>query len=150
MIVFICIHTFPCYCAEQVGCLLRTRLLMKTVVHSSRHKITQQGGQCTYNVASRRVRATIVCSGKTICITYSGCVFVALGTHHGMPLRSLYGRTIFSTYLINSKLFFSKNKTKYWTKSVCFDFLYNFCPKHHSANNWARNGKKKCICLYTK
>jgi hypothetical protein len=27
---------------------------------------------------------------------------------------------------------FSKKKNSYWTKTVCFDFLYNFCLKHFS------------------
>jgi hypothetical protein len=32
--------------------------------------------------------------------------------------------------LINGTIF--EKKKSYWTQNVCFDFLYNFCPKHFS------------------
>jgi hypothetical protein len=48
----------------------------------------KQYGQCTYNVLLMRIRATI-CSGKTIMITYSVCLFVALGIQHATRLRSI-------------------------------------------------------------
>jgi len=42
-----------------------------------------------YNVILRRVRATIVCSGKTIRITYCECVFVALVIQHEMHMHRI-------------------------------------------------------------
>ena len=55
------------------------------------------------------------CSGRAISITYSECVFVALGFHHAMRMRyivicGLPSCTIFfSHYLINGKIFEKKN-----------------------------------------
>jgi hypothetical protein len=40
-----------------------------------------------YKVTVRRVRATIVAFGKTISITYSESMFVALGIQHAMCMR---------------------------------------------------------------
>ena len=48
----------------------------------------QKYGQCTYNVTLRLVRATIVVVGKQ-CVTYSECVFVALGVRHAMRMRRI-------------------------------------------------------------
>jgi hypothetical protein len=39
------------------------------------------------NVTLRRVRTTIFYCGKAISITYSECVFVALGIHHAKRMR---------------------------------------------------------------
>ena len=45
-------------------------------------------------------------------------------------IASLPDSTIFFPhYLINRTFFEKKN---YWTWNACFDFLYNFCPKHFS------------------
>jgi hypothetical protein len=35
---------------------------------------------------------------------------------------------IFPHYLTNGTIF--EKKKSYWTQNVCFEFLYNFCPKH--------------------
>jgi len=39
-----------------------------------------------YNVTLRIVRVTIFCSGKSIRITYSECVFVDLGVQYAMRM----------------------------------------------------------------
>jgi len=77
---------------------------------------SRQDRQCKYNVALRRVNATIVagnhcCSGKAIRITCSEGVSVALGTQHVMRMPhivicGLPGCTkFFPNYLINGKIF---------------------------------------------
>ena len=78
------------------------------------------------------------CSGKAINITYCVCVCVCSHSYpscdaHGpyYQLGPLRFYNIFANYLINGKIFWrggggvTKNK-------MCFDFLYNFCPKHFS------------------
>jgi hypothetical protein len=62
-------------------------------------------------------------------------VFVALGNQHvmrmlpvvacGLPLSN----NIFPHFLTNGTIF---EKKLYCLQKVCFDFLYNVCPKHFS------------------
>jgi hypothetical protein len=47
----------------------------------------EQYRQCTYNVTLRRVRATTVT--KEISITYSECVFLALGIQRALGMRCI-------------------------------------------------------------
>jgi hypothetical protein len=49
--------------------------------------IIQQDKQRTYNATLRRVSARAVAAEKAISITYSACVFVALGIQHAMRMR---------------------------------------------------------------
>jgi hypothetical protein len=63
-------------------------------------------------------------------ITYSECLFIALGIQHAMRMRhiiicGLSGSYIFPKYLINRTIF-----EKILLSIKCFDFLYNFCFKH--------------------
>jgi hypothetical protein len=67
-------------------------------------------------VRSRNYR----CGGKAISITYSECVFVALGIRCGKPVR-LYN--IFPTLSHKRQDF---RKQNYLTQNICFNFLYNF------------------------
>jgi hypothetical protein len=50
---------------------------------------TAQGRQCTYSLTLRSVRATIVIVEKALSVTYSDCVFVALGIRHAMRERHI-------------------------------------------------------------
>jgi len=44
---------------------------------------------CTYKVTLRCVRTTIFAVDKTVSITYSECVFVALDMQHAMRMRQI-------------------------------------------------------------
>jgi hypothetical protein len=95
----------------------------------------KQNTQYTYNVTLRRVRVTIVVVEKqwvlhnpSVCIcslSYSGCNAHAPYCHlWSAPLYNI------STHCrINGRIF---GKKSYWAKNMCFDFVYNFWPKHSS------------------
>jgi hypothetical protein len=57
--------------------------------------------QSTYNVTSRRIRATIAAMEKAISITYSESAFVALGIQNAMRMLN-----IVICGLSGSKIFF--------------------------------------------
>jgi len=58
-----------------------------------KNTVTNQDRQTTHDVTLRRVRATTVAVEKQISVTYSECVFAALGTQCAMRMR----RTILSS-----------------------------------------------------
>jgi len=82
-------------------------------------------------------------------ITYSECVFVALGMQHAMRIRHvvicvLSRYTIFPHYLTKVTIF----EKSYKTQNVCSDFLHNFCLKHLSLKNKRERYGKKCILVF--
>jgi hypothetical protein len=72
------------------------------------------------------------CSGKTIRITYSECVSVALVIQQGTRTRHIILSSVASPALDNKRHHF-RNKISYLILNVCFDFFsYNFCLKYFS------------------
>ena len=61
-------------------------------------------------------------------------MFVALGIQHEMRIRRIVigglSRSEIFIHIISLKHHFRKKR--FWAQNVCFDFLYNFCPKHFS------------------
>ena len=76
---------------------------------------------------------------KTISITYSECLSVALAAQHEkrmyrVTLSSVAGPTApyFSTFS-KKRHNFRKKKQSYWTQNVRFELFYKFCLKHFSS-----------------
>jgi hypothetical protein len=73
------------------------------------------------------------CRGKAMSITYSERVYVALGIQNAMLIRrivicGLPRSTIFFSTLSPKRHDFRKKDLP--EHKMCFDFLYNFRPKH--------------------
>jgi len=87
-----------------------------------------QERRCRYEVTLRRRSYNHCLGGKAISVTYSECVFVALGIQHVIPMRH-----IFVCALPLSTVFFHiSHKRKNFSEYViehkkCFDFLYEIC-----------------------
>jgi hypothetical protein len=45
--------------------------------------------QCTYNVTPKACSYYHCCIGKTVSITYSECVYIALGIQHAMHMQHI-------------------------------------------------------------
>ena len=70
-------------------------------------------------------------------ITYSECVFAALGIQHAMHMRhtvicGLSGSIYFSTLSHNAKIFSEKKKIQLLSIKCVLIFWYNFYLKHLS------------------
>ena len=91
---------------------------------------------CTYNVTLTHIPATIVAQWKSN-ITYSECVFAALGIQRAMRKHRILLPSVgcpalqyFPRYLLNGTIF--ERKKKLPNIKVCFDILYKFRLKHFS------------------
>ena len=111
----------------------------------------EQYSQCTCNLTLGRVRATIVVVGKqwalhilSVCI--SSLCHPACNAHAPYHFINcgLSGCTIFF-HIMPKRLYVKKS---YWTQNVCFDFLYNFCPKHFSFWEEMTRYVQKCTYVY--
>jgi len=83
---------------------------------------------CNIEVRSRNP----CCRGKAISITRSERVYVALGIQNAMRMRRIVTsglpRSTIFFHIISKTARFSKKELL--NTKMCFDFLYNFCPKH--------------------
>ena len=103
----------------------------------------KQDRQRTYNITLRHVRATSVAVAKQIIIiTFSECVFVAVGIQHAKCMRDfvscgLPALQYFST--LSHKRHNFRKKKKVNEHKICFDRYYKFVwSTSHSKTNWAR------------
>jgi len=114
--------------------LLSTRIRYSLVVILY---FANSSDSCEYtpiNVGITSHSCNHLCSGNAISVTYSECVSVALVIQHStrmghIVLCGLSGCKIFFHTCSYTARFSGGG---YWTKRVCFDFLYNFCLKHFS------------------
>ena len=88
-----------------------------------------------YNVNIDTRSCNNCCTGEAVNVTYSECLFVVLIIQHAkymrhIVIRGLPASTIFFRIITQTPRFSEKKKVI--EHKMCFDFLYNFCPKHFS------------------
>jgi len=75
-----------------------------------------------------RVRATIVAVEKQLSITYSECVFVALGIHYAIRMRHLWPARFYNIFphnLINWRILKKKTESKLRFFIFSANFVWN-------------------------
>jgi hypothetical protein len=98
--------------------------------------------QCTQKVILRRFRVTNFCREEVRTITYSKCVFVALGILHAKRMRcyivicGLSGSTTFFT--LSYRRYEFREKVSLSIKCVLIFSAIFFCNFSHSKKKWAR------------
>jgi hypothetical protein len=106
------------------------------------HAVSFQKRRGTYiYVTVRRVRATKVAEKKTISVTHSECMFVALVIQHGICTRhsvicDLPGSTIFSQishkrYHFCDKVIVNKMRVLIFSTTFEIFLMFNFCLTVH-------------------
>ena len=97
---------------------------------------TRQVCRCKCNIEAHSCNHC--CNGKAVKITYSDCLSVAFSIQHvkRMLLVILSAvaclAVLYLSTLSHKRCDFRKYIYKYWTLSVCFDFLDKICLKHFS------------------
>ena len=64
------------------------------------------------------------CRGKTICVTYSECLSVALVIQHLKHMRRIILPYVACLVTLSHKRYNFRVVKNYWAWNVCFDFLY--------------------------
>jgi hypothetical protein len=91
------------------------------------------------------------CTGTTISIAYSECVFVASSIQHAMRmcLYVIWKMSSSATFLHIILWMAQLLTTIIFTIKVCFDFLYSFCLNHFSfSEEMGEIWTKMCISLH--
>jgi hypothetical protein len=92
------------------------------------------------------------CSGKAIIITYSECVFVALGIQHATRMRhivicDLSGCTVFFHFISQTARL--SGKKSYWTQNVCFLLSETYLVLRRIERDIVKNVCVcVCVCVY--
>ena len=104
--------------------------------------------QCTYNLSLWHFRATTVAAEKKISITYSECVFVAVGIQHAMRMRHIVICGLAGSTIIFHRIsYVPRFKEIVIGHKMCFLFSLERCLKHFSLSSFrnVRMGSEKAV-----